>query len=714
MKLDTYGKSNLKRMLGKKKLWFLLFLPGVALLHSCNTDEFNFDKMAGPVDWKPAFYLPLAQGNYTVQDFVDQIKDADSLLQSDSNKLMHIIYSEDSIYEFDASSLVNFPANQTINSEVVRVNSVQLADASFTGAVSLDNLTGAVPVLAPLRVYDGQTVPFPSVNAANAGGYDPTGVNSFLEVTFQSGALSLTLVNNYPVEVSGTFHLVDLNNPGTSLQFVFNNVPSGEQSTKSVSLADVSLSNRLRFELVDFSTPGSSVPVLIQLTDALSLNFQVTDATISQGSVMVPDQDVYSHSGEFIFSIDGLNNHPVKVFNAEVESGRLAVTVNSSIHAAGKIQIELPSIAKNGQPAVFDILTDGAQTSYHKEFDLTGYTIDLTQGTNQRYNVLPYTSSVHLFSSEEEYVTINATDQVSFSAGLKNVRVGYIEGDLGQESINIDPGEFRFNIGELNKLNGDFRLLNPELSLKITSSVGVPAVLNANFKGYNTDGKTADLNPSPMAVPYPASLDQGTINGTITHDKNNSKIVDFIALPPDDKIEYSGSVLFNPHGAVNPSTPNFITDQSKLVLGLMADLPLEIQSQGFEINDTLDLNMDNVNQVDSVTLIATITNGIPLDFRFEIAFIDTFSGTQYGNPISTPPISGAKTDDHGNYLQPTITKTEIELTPDKINDLNQSNGIALKIRLASPNQGSTPARIYSDSEFRVSLGVKVIANPNAG
>jgi hypothetical protein len=190
--------------------------------------------------------------------------------------------------------------------------------------------------------------------------------------------------------------------------------------------------------------------------------------------------------------------------------------------------------------------------------------------------------------------------------------------------------------------------------------------------------------------------------------------VDFIALPPDDKIEYSGSVLFNPHGAVNPSTPNFITDQSKLVLGLMADLPLEIQSQGFEINDTLDLNMDNVNQVDSVTLIATITNGIPLDFRFEIAFIDTFSGTQYGNPISTPPISGAKTDDQGNYLQPTITKTEIELTPDKINDLNQSNGIALKIRLASPNQGSTPARIYSDSEFRVSLGVKVIANPNAG
>ena len=700
-------------MLGKKKLWFLLFLPGVALLHSCNTDEFDFDKMAGPVDWKPAFYLPLAEGHYTVQNFVDQIKDADSLLQSDSNKLMHIIYSEDSIYEFDAYSLVNFPANRTINSEVVRVNSVQLADASFTGAVSLDNLTGAVPVLAPLRVYDGQTVPFPSVNAANAGGYDPTGVNSFLEMTFQSGTLSLTLVNNYPVEVSGTFHLVDSKNPGTSLQFIFNQVPSGGQSTQSVSLTNVSLSNQLRFNLINFSTPGSSVPVPIRLSDALSLNFQVTNATISQGSVKVPDQDVYSNSGEYTFSINGLNNHPVKVFNTEVKSGVLAITVNSSIHAAGKVRIELPTVTKNGQPAVFDTLTDGTQTSYNQEFDLTGYAIDLSQGTNQRYNVLPYTSSVQLFQSAE-YVTINANDQVSFSADLKNVQVGYVEGDLGQESIDIDPGEFRFNIGELNKLNGDFRLLNPEISLKVTSSVGVPAVLKANFKGYNTDGETADLNPSPLNVPYPASRTEGTITGTITYNKTNSEIVNFISLPPDDKIAYSGSVSFNPDEAVYPSTPNFITDQSKFVLGLMADLPLEIQSQGFEINDTLDLNMDNVNQVDSVTLTATITNGIPLDFRFEIAFIDTLSGTQYGDPILTETISGAKTDDQGDYLQPTITKTEIELTPEKINDLNQSNGIALKIRLASPNQGSTPARIYSDSEFRVSLGVKVIANPNGG
>lgn len=695
-------------MLGKKKLWFLLFLLGVALLNSCNTDEFNFDKMAGPVDWKPAFYLPLAAGNYTVQDFVDQIKDADSLLQSDSNKLMHIIYSEDSIYQFDASSIVNFPANQTINSEVVRVNSVRLADASFTGAISLDDLTLAVPTLSPLQAYDGQMVPFPPANAASAGSYDPTELNNFLQVTFQRGTLSLTMVNNYPVEVSGTFHLVDLNNPGTSLQFVFNKVPSGGQSTKSVSLTNVSLSNRLRFNLVNFSTPGSSAPVPIRLNDALSLNFQVTDATISQGSVKVPEQVVYSNSGEYTFSIGGLNNHPVKVFNTEVKSGVLAVTVNSFIHAAGRVRIELPTATKNGQPAVFDFLTDGTQTS----FDLAGYAIDLSQGINQRYNVLPYTSSVHLFSSEEEYVTINATDSVSFSVDLKKVRVGYIEGDLGQESINIDPGEFRFNIGELNKLKGDFQLLNPELSLMVTSSVGVPAVLNANFKGYNTDGQTEDLNPSPVDVPYPASLAQGTITGTITYNKTNSDIVNFISLPPDDKIEYSGSVSFNPDGAVDPLTPNFITDQSMFVLGLMADLPLEIQSQEFAINDTLDLNMDNVNQVDSVTLIATITNGIPLDFQFEIAFIDTVSGTQYGDPISTATISGAKTDDQGDYLQSTITKTEIELTPDKINDLNQSNGIALKIRLASPNQGSTPARIYSDSEFRVSLAVKVIANPN--
>ena len=106
-------------MFGKKKLWFLVSLLGITLLNSCSTGEFNFDKMAGPVNWKPAFYLPLAHGSYTVQDFVNKINDPDSLLQSDSNNLMHIIYTEDSIYQFDAASMVNFPSNQNINSETV-------------------------------------------------------------------------------------------------------------------------------------------------------------------------------------------------------------------------------------------------------------------------------------------------------------------------------------------------------------------------------------------------------------------------------------------------------------------------------------------------------------------------------------------------------------------------------------------------------------------
>ncbi|GET27045.1 hypothetical protein [Prolixibacter sp. NT017] len=701
----------MKHMFGKKKLWFLVVLLGIALLNSCSTGEFNFDKMAGPVNWKPSLYLPLAHGNYTVQDFVDKIDDPDSLLQSDSNNLLHIIYTEDSIYQFDAASMVNFPANQTIQSDAVTVDSVQLADASFTSAVTLDALTLAVPSLTPLRAYDGQSTQFPAASTNNAGSYYPTSLNSFQQVTFQNGTLSLTMVNNYPVEVSATFTLVDPNNLSTSLQFVFSNVASGGTQTQTVSLANVSLSDQLHFNLTSFSTPGSTTAVPIRLADELQLNFQITNAVLSQGSVMIPDQDVSSTSGEYTFSINGLNNQPVKVFKTEVKSGVLAVDVNSTVAAAGRVRIELPTAMKNGQPAVFDILTDGTQASYHQEFDLSGYTIDLTQGANQNYNVLPYTSSVHLFKSPS-YVNINPTDQVSFSADMNNIQVGYIEGDLGQESITIDPGSFQFNIGGLSNLNGNVQLPNPKLSLKVTSSVGVPATLNANFKGYNTDGQTADLNPSPMAVPYPTSRAQGTINDTITYDNGNSDIVNFISLPPDDKIEYSGTVSFNPNGAADPATPNFITDQSKLMVGLMADLPLEIQSQGFDIHDTLDVNMDNVDQVDSVTLVMNITNGIPLDFQFEMAFIDTLSGTQYGNPISSETISAAQTDEQGNYQQPTITQTEIVLSPDQINDLNQSNGIALRVHLASPNQGLTPARIYSDSPLNVSLGVKVRANLN--
>ncbi|MDE5424081.1 hypothetical protein L3073_17845 [Ancylomarina sp. DW003] len=84
---------------------------------SCvDSDDYDFDKLSEKVDWQPNFVAPVGFGEYSLWYLLNQheeeLKDQTIVLGSDG--LIHIKYTEEGIFEYEASEVLDFPT-QTNN-----------------------------------------------------------------------------------------------------------------------------------------------------------------------------------------------------------------------------------------------------------------------------------------------------------------------------------------------------------------------------------------------------------------------------------------------------------------------------------------------------------------------------------------------------------------------------------------------------------------------
>lgn len=681
----------------------------IASFSACNTEDFEFDKMAGAVDWKPELFAPIATGSYILDDFINLIDDAESTIQTDNEGLLHIVYLQDSIFSYEASELVEFPTQFSLGNQQFTFSDIDLEDIYISANVSLDLLTQTVPAFAPLASLDGSNEPFPSVSNITAGNYNITNISEFEYITVNSADVALEINNNLPVQFSATIELYDNDNLITVASFSFQDILPGNSASITEAISNISISDNLQTIIRDFSTPGSANE-LIDLSDDIALNFTFANVAFSAGSIKIPQYSFDEINDEHYFQVGGLSGEEVKVFQSTIKEGTIDITLNSNIAVAGTIEIELISATLNGNPAIFQLNMNGSQTAFNEQIDISGLDIDMTTGSTNDNNTIPYRATIHLTASTG-FVQILPSDIIDVSVSINGVMPSYVEGDFGSQIVDIDPGEIDMDIDLWDLVDGSFELSNPQLNLFIENSVGLPLLVNADFTAYNSDGGSADLNPDSMEIAYPESPSEGTVKDTITYDKTNSNIIEFIAISPSEKIEYSGTVQFNPDGPVTAPETNFITDESSILIGLEANLPLELETSLLVIKDTIALDSESISGVDSIGLLLNVNNGIPLDFTITFSFVDTISRTQIGKQFETNKLLAAEINPEGIVTAKTSTSTEFKLDSKDFNNFENANGIAMKIELNSPSQGEVPGRIFADSELDVSIGIKAIVSP---
>lgn len=301
--------------------------------------------------------------------------------------------------------------------------------------------------------------------------------------------------------------------------------------------------------------------------------------------------------------------------------------------------------------------------------------------------------------------------------GLKDLSFIKAVGAIQVDDIQIDPGKFDMDVDFLNEIGGKFKFTKPQLSIILRNTgIGVPLKLDAVFRGSNMEGESVELKVNPGATPYPL-MTQGNkllkmVPDTLTLNAANSNIVDFLALPPQGNISYSGIVMVNPvgdDGVRNNQNVIYNDPAVGITLDAYVYVPFSLSADSLSYRDTLtDVDIDEkwADKIISGKITIEAKNGLPLKLRIpSLILLD-----ENNVPIDRITSSGAD-----NYLKAAengvamSSRLSIEMNEKQAHNLGKTKNIILEAVAATNDLNGVGVDIKADAVLSFKLKVEAHA-----
>jgi hypothetical protein len=678
--------------------WSVLML---FLTNSCNLDSLDFDKLSGEVNLNPEIVAPIAKANISVWDLMQAAnKENTDLISKDTNGLIKIMYRQNDLFRYNLRDLMSFPVQESFSSGDKPLGELQPGAVSVACNITLTDLVNLLG-LTNVGHYSGQTVPFLAFSFN--GPYVSIKVDQipdFTTITLSKGTLEITMENKLKVPVTVKGSLYDLvYNRKIKDDFQFTNIAPNSTSKVSLDLTGLQISNKVEFRMLTFDTPGSTSPVYINPLDFFKLTFDVKNAGVSKGNLLVKAQTLGGSSGTVSFTIP---EPDLKAYSTVMKKGTMSIKTNNTSKVTGSINLTLPEIKKSGVPITANIPLNGSSI----QVDLAGANFNFASDPLLPYNRIPYSYNIQVNASTG-FIDYVSTDVIRVDMSLTNLEFKSVHGDFGKQQIVIDQGKFDMDVDMLDKLEGSFKLSNPKLELIFRNSIGMPASVAVNLIGKNKSGQQVALTrtPSLFDLPVPANINAGIATGSMIFDKQNSNIISFVALPPTGEISYSGKAEFNKNNTVTPQNPNFLDLDATFAIDALMELPIELQVSSLTFKDTTAVSGGDFDDLESADLIINAKNGIPLDVEVQLFFIDTISKSQFGFTKKLKVLTAAQVNGTG-VITPTNSTQTLSLDATEMNSLKMANGIVFSGSVTSPSGGTGVASLYSDSKIDLNVVIK--------
>ena len=393
--------------------------------------------------------------------------------------------------------------------------------------------------------------------------------------------------------------------------------------------------------------------------------------------------------------------------------GSLDLDILSDFQHSGTVQVLIPSLIRDGLPfeQFIDLNYTSGPVSASESVDLTGYTMDLTDGGTTA-NTLPVTMSLTLVNSGNG---VNGNESVDIEFNFNNLEFEEIFGDFGQQTISLDNDSILIRIFS-NSVDGTFQLTDPKLRLFIENSFGFPVRISIDTldsRNVNT-GETTPLLPGlmPFDINYPtlAQIGQSVRTDTVI-DNSNSNIIALME-PTPKYLVHAISGQSNPPSA--PSAYNFLRHDSRFVVDTELEMPLIGWADDWSIADTVGFTFqeENVDEIESIELRVVVENHFPMNARMQIWLMDENFNlldsliTDQGDIIETGVI-----DENGRVVEPTLTITDIPWDQSRMPNLYNARHawVFADAESTTADQG-TVVRVYDSYYMNFWLGLKINAS----
>ena len=482
-----------------------LFLLAAALLSSCSIEP-DLDKL--PII-QPELGFSVYQESITLND-VDILTGDSSITKesyglSDSifvfNKTVNIekqevgdkLSIEDINKQFsqnvDNVTIEDSEVEEKIGFDPVGIDAVENKVVSEVGLITLDNIEpqSTEPYLfssiypSVSDIPNGNTVTIPSFDLEPVT--NSFSFNDFSEAAFNSGSLSITIINNLVIPLGDVDVKLkksdgsDITGGTTTIQGPIN---SSSQQSALLDLSGLTLPGNVIVEVTG-SSPGEANVLINEAAKISSFSVEISGSglEVTSANAKIPAQTI-SESSSISLAADSN-----KVVLATISGGKLSIDIDNYMSVASNMILSIPSLkAANGNNFQTNINISANSENILNETDISGYTLSMAIDNQS----VIYSYDVTTNDSGDDFVEIKSIDSIIVNIVLE----GSVEGqqllfsnfegmvtpqDLGFEGeINIESDS---DILEAN-LNSGSLILDVANSIN-TSSEGAPtAVITIN------------------------------------------------------------------------------------------------------------------------------------------------------------------------------------------------------------------------------------------
>ncbi|RLD52128.1 MAG: hypothetical protein DRJ05_17720, partial [Bacteroidetes bacterium] len=301
------------------------------------------------------------------------------------------------------------------------------------------------------------------------------------------------------------------------------------------------------------------------------------------------------------------------------------------------------------------------------------------------------------------YVNIeNSFEELEFTSLFGYV--GYQERPM-QDTIVLDV--FANNIG------GNFVFAENSIRFDITSinSFGMPVtmdIVECRAVREGSDPASVDIylfgegNPNEIEIDYPDLTQVG--ESVVTEiSSNNSNIAEAMNISPD-------KIIFDIWGLLNPdedsTLANFVLDTSMISATVNIELDLFGRVNNFKVADTIDFDIGDTDDINSILFVVDVDNGFPLNALLQLEFVDSLYNVVHvlfpyeeqlmvAAPVGSPP--------EYRVTEPVRKLSQIEINEEAMENVFMARHIIFYATL-STDDGDV--KIYSDYSIDFKLGVK--------
>jgi hypothetical protein len=414
-----------------------------------------------------------------------------------------------------------------------------------------------------------------------------------------------------------------------------------------------------------------------------------------------------------------LNISGVLLKNAIISLGKIKLEIKNTLKTKVLFTYTIPKAKKNGSPFVVHTTVDSASKTDPKyfigEYDLSGYSIDMTGATGNTFNTISYTINARSDPNGDTTNVLPLDTLLNFKTTLIGLKPSFVKGYLGQQESS-QSNSSDFGVGTLVK-NGTIALDSVKLNLDIINYIGADEQIYLNYlqSQNNRTGSTINLIAPGFIQSY-ININRASIAPWLADsllptiysfqfDNTNSNIHDLIEILPD-KFNYDLKLNLNPLGNVSGSN-DFVFKDRLISTRLRLTMPLRFGLNQLLLADTAPFTIStatNFDPIGTTTLTLFAENGFPFDLNMQLYMIDS-SHSIIDSMLVPDLIKSAPYN--ANYRATGITETQIKVPVDAERKQKILSAAYIGIRTTF-NTPDYPQLIQMYSDYKLKL--KIVAD----